>query len=158
MIPTNTVLAAPSSGGASLTQGLGAVGLSSLAAAGFIVLIIAIRNRSKLTRKYVEDRRYLAGLAAVIGVLFTIAGGTWRMIAQGTHDLATSTLTDPNIVAGVSPAGIALILTTLAFLPEWQKRLPPAFFGLGAGVSWGVAGAFWGILFKVIGAMLEKLA
>ncbi|MFE0373579.1 hypothetical protein ACFW6N_22770 [Streptomyces cyaneofuscatus] len=152
-----TVLAAPASG-ASFTQGLGAVGLSSLAGAGFIVLVIAIRNKSKLTKKYFDDRRYLAGLAAVTGVLFIIAGGTWRMIAQGTHDLAASTLNDPNVVAGLSPAGLALIMTILAFLPEWQRRVPPAFFGLGAGVSWGLAGAFWGILFKVIGGMLEKLA
>lgn len=153
----HTVLAAPASG-ASFTQGLGAVGLSSLAGAGFIILIIAIRNRSKITKKYFDDRRYLAGLAAVTGILFMLAGGTWRMIAQGTHDLAASTLTDPNIIAGATPAGIALVLTIMAFLPEWQRRVPPAFFGLGAGVSWGLAGAFWGILFKVIGAMLEKLA
>jgi hypothetical protein len=153
----NTVLAAPASG-ASFTQGLGAVGLSSLAAAGFIILIIAIRNRSKITRKYFDDRRYLAGLAAVTGVLFIIAGGTWRMLALGVHGTAASTLTDPNLVAGASPAGMALILTTLAFLPEWQRRIPPAFFGLGAGVAWGLAGALWGILFKVIGSMLEKLA
>ncbi|MFD6329203.1 hypothetical protein ACFWGI_06440 [Streptomyces niveus] len=157
MIPTSTLLAAPSSG-ASLGQGTGAVGLSSLAAAGFIILIIAIRNRSKYTKKYFDDRRNLAGLAAVTGVLFIIAGGTWRMLAQGAHDLAASTLTDPNIIAGASPAGIALVLTILAFLPEWQRRLPPAFLALGAGVAWGVAGAFWGVLFKVIGAMLGKFA
>ncbi|WP_332756978.1 hypothetical protein [Streptomyces sp. MT206] len=155
MTPMNTVLAAPD---ASLGQGLGAVGLSSLAATGFIVLIIAIRNRSKPLKKHFEDRRPLAGLAAVTGILFILAGGTWRMIAQGTHDLTASTLNDPNVVAGLTPAGTALILTTLAFLPEWQRRFPPAFLGLGAGVSWGLAGAFWGILFKLIGAMLGKLA
>lgn len=153
----NTVLAAPAAG-ASFTQGLGAVGLSSLAGAGFIVLIIAIRNRSKITRKCFDDRRYLAGLAAVTGVLFIIAGGTWRMLAQGVHDLSASTLTDPNLVAGATPAGIALILSFWAFLPEWQRRVPPAFLGMGAGVAWGLAGAFWGILFKVIASMLEKLA
>lgn len=153
----NTLLAASASG-ASFNQGLAAGSLTSLAGAGFIILIIAIRNRSKITKKYFDDRRYLAGLAAVIGILFIIAGGTFKMLAKGTHDLAASTLTDPNIIAGASPAGIALILTTLAFLPEWQRRFPPAFLALGAGVSWGLAGAFWGILFKVIGAMLEKLA
>ncbi|MCX4826528.1 hypothetical protein OG883_43610 [Streptomyces sp. NBC_01142] len=157
MIPMNTVLAAPASG-ASFTQGLGAVGLSSLAAAGFIVLIIAIRNKSKLTRKYFDDRRYLAGLAAVIGVLFMIAGGTWRNLAEGVHGTAASTLTDPNLIAGASPAGLALVLGVLAFLPEWQRRLPPALFGLSFGVACGVAGAFWGILFKVTSAFLEKLA
>ncbi|KOU50107.1 hypothetical protein [Streptomyces sp. WM6378] len=155
----NTVLAAAApDSGASFTQGLGAVGLSSLACAGFFLLIIAIRNKSKITRKYFDDRRQLAGLAAVTGVLFMIAGGTWRSLAEGVHSTAASTLTDPNFASGASPAGIALILFILSFLPEWQRRLPPAFFGLSLGVACGVAGAFWGILFKVTGTFLEKLA
>ncbi|MEO3976810.1 hypothetical protein [Streptomyces sp. CAU 1734] len=153
----NTVLSAPALG-SGLTQGLGAVGLSSLAVAGFIVLVIAIRNRSKYTKPVFTDRRHLAALAAVTGILFILAGGTWRMIAEGAHGLAASALTDPNIVGGMTPAGIALVLTIMAFLPEWEKRVPPAFFGMGAGVAWGVAGAFWGILFQVIGSVLEKLA
>ncbi|WP_331746486.1 hypothetical protein OG923_33450 (plasmid) [Streptomyces halstedii] len=153
----NTVLAAPGTG-ASFTQGLGAVGLSSLAAAGFIVLIIAIRNKSEYTRKFFSDLRHLAALAAVIGVLFMIAGGTWRNLAEGVHSTAASALTAPDLVAGVTPAGLALIFFVMSFLPEWEKRLPPAIFGLSFGVSCGVAGAFWGVLFKVTGAFLEKLA
>ncbi|MFF0626749.1 hypothetical protein [Streptomyces sp. NPDC004296] len=157
MIPMHTQLAAPAAG-ASFTQVLGSVGLSSLACAVFVILIIAIRSKSKITKRYFDDRRHLAGLAAVSGVLFTIAGGTWRAVAQGAHDLSASTLTDPNIMASATPSGIALILTVLAFVPEWQKRLPPAFFGLAAGVSWGVAGGYWGILFKLIASLLGKLA
>ncbi|MFF9436824.1 hypothetical protein ACF1BP_24165 [Streptomyces sp. NPDC014735] len=157
MTPMNTVLAAPAAG-ASFTQGLGAVGLSSLAAAGFIVLIIAIRNKSKYTKKYFNDLRPLAVLAAVTGVLFMIAGGTWRNLAEGVHDTAASALTAPNLIAGVTPAGLALIFFVMSFLPEWERRLPPAIFGLSFGVSCGVAGAYWGILFRVTGAFLEKLA
>ncbi|MER5615429.1 hypothetical protein [Streptomyces sp. NPDC002215] len=134
------------------------VGLTSLAFTVGAILFMAIRNKSTPVRKLFDDERNLAGLAAVFGVLSVLAGGTWRAIALGAQDISSSTLSDPNIAAGATPMGTALILTVLAFLPEWTRRLPPAFLGLIAGVSWGVAGGYFGILYKIIGGILGRFS
>lgn len=118
----NTVLAAPGTG-ASFTQGLGAVGLSSLAAAGFIVLIIAIRNKSEYTRKFFSDLRHRCARCRDRRPVHD-RRGTWRNLAEGVHSTAASALTAPDLVAGVTPAGLALIFFVMSFLPEWEKRLP----------------------------------
>lgn len=149
---------AAASAGAGTGQILGSVGLSALAFSLGAIVVMAIRNRSKIVRKHFDDERSLAGLAAAFGVLCVLAGGTWKVIAYGAHDISSSALSDPNIISGVTPAGIALAQTILAFLPEWKRRVPPAFFGIGAGVSWGVAGGYWGILYKLIGGFLEHVA
>ncbi|MEU5421099.1 hypothetical protein [Streptomyces sp. NPDC020667] len=157
MIHTQLHLAAASAG-AGTTQILGSVGLSSLAFSVGAIVVMAIRNKSKVVKKHFDDERHLAGLAATFGILCVLAGGTWKAIAYGVHDLSSSALSDPNLAGGVTPAGIALAQTILAFLPEWKRRVPPAFFGIGAGVSWGIAGAYWGILYKLIGGLLERMA
>ncbi|MGO4757265.1 hypothetical protein AB4212_53140 [Streptomyces sp. 2MCAF27] len=119
---------------------------------------MAIRRKSAPVKKFLGDARRLGGASVVFGVLCVMAGGTWRVIAEGVHDVSASTLADPNVAGGITPAGVALFLTVVTFLPEWQKLFWPLFFGIGAGVSWGIAGGSFGILYDLIGAMLERLA
>ncbi|MDQ8707532.1 hypothetical protein RCO28_34440 [Streptomyces sp. LHD-70] len=152
------LLAAPAAAGANGAQFFGTVGLSAIALSLGAVVIMAIRGRSGPVKRVISDNRRLAALAAVFGIACIIAGGTWQVIATGVHGLSASTLAEPEVTGGIPPAGVALVLTVLTWLPEWQKRIPPTFLGIGAGVSWGIAGAYWGIVYKLIAAMLEKLA
>jgi hypothetical protein len=123
----------------------GSITLSGAAAASAFLLVQAMRDSSKLAKIKLTKPDGVGGLALASGTLFMAAGGAWEGFATGMASLPTSVAGPGSSLGDWGAGGTATLLTGLTFIPDWKRRLPPAFFGISAAVMYGPAGGLYGI-------------